>query len=274
MNTVSGCAVLQLRSASSGGHPCVATQALVRHGLAVHTINDLAALARQLQSRPDGHRGGQVVLLDGRDSDAVTTVMTLRTLQPGLGVVAQVQLDDEERLIRLLQVGIDLYWPAGGSPELLLALVLRLMRRPGPESQAVAQAPSSRIPDTDTDSAPTATDASDRTGRRSRQHPGSWQLVEQGWVMCSPDGQSVPLTTGERAFLTTLLNSPQHKATHAELIAAVNAAYNQVEGRTHQSRLGVMVSRMRSKFEKAGVPLPLRSIHNWGYMFVSGLPDR
>ena len=38
------------------------------------------------------------------------------------------------------------------------------------------------------------------------------------------------------------------------LIEAVNTAYNQTDGPTHQNRLGVMVSRMRKKFKDAGEP--------------------
>lgn len=94
-----------------------------------------------------------------------------------------------------------------------------------------------------------------------------WQFIDKNWALRCPDGQSIALTTGERAFLSILLSAPFQQATHAQLIDAVNAAYKQDEPRTHSVRLGVMVSRMRRKFNGAGMPLPLKSLHGWGYMF-------
>lgn len=181
-----------------------------------------------------------ITVIDGRDAGSSAAVSTLRTLPDRVGIIALVDRHDDATMIRLLQMGVDMCSFACASPDLWVASVSRLMWRLGSQTHpAVSNSPAS----------------------------GVWTLAEQGWAMCTPTGQVVALTTGERAFLMTLLNAPQQQAAHHELINAVNQAYNSSGTRTHQSRLGVMVSRMRRKFAQAGAPLPLKSIHNWGYMF-------
>ena len=171
----------------------------------------------------------------------------LRALRPDLGIVALIEPDNEAEIIQLLHLGVDAHCALNASPELLVAIILRLLWRLGvmPTSTPVVT-----------------------TEQVSESHDSSWGLVDQGWVFCSPAGHRIPLTTGERAFLMTLFNTPDQKVSHEELIHAVNAAYNMIDGQVHQGRLGVMVSRMRRKFRQAGAPLPLKSVHNWGYMLV------
>src|SRR5690606_28199266 len=95
-----------------------------------------------------------------------------------------------------------------------------------------------------------------------------WSLPEQAWILASPEGKRIALTTGERAFLMALLAAPNQRAAHADLISAVNEAYKQESVSALQSRLSVLVSRLRRKCAEHGAGLPLKSVHNWGYMFT------
>lgn len=95
-----------------------------------------------------------------------------------------------------------------------------------------------------------------------------WSLHESGSVLMAPAGGRIPLTTGERAFISTLLAADGLRAPHRELIDAVNACYAAAAPRTHQARLGVLISRLRRKIKRYGYDLPLKSVHNWGYMFT------
>lgn len=234
-----------------GGPVCVRTFA--DHGLVVTVCTSLSDVTHHVWARQGQPDARTIIIFDAQDHDSRPLVSALRTLHPDLGIVALVKRDDEARVIELLRTGVDVHCVVTASSDLLVAIVLRLLWRikgapgisPPADANHVQHAPFS-----------------------------SWELADQGWVFRSPTGHSVTLTTGERAFLITLLNAPGQKAAHTELIEAVNMAYNTTEGHVHQNRLGVMVSRMRRKFKLAGAPLPLKSVHNWGYMFAADARTR
>lgn len=240
-----GPAILQLTSGTSVGGKPVCIREFAQHGLSVISCKSVADATRHVWARQRQPDARIVIIIDGRVPDGASIVSALRALCPRLGIVALTSGDNDADVIQLLHMGADAYCPADASAALLVAIVLRLLWRLGMPS-ASAVAPSSE---------PVLASS-------------SWELIEQGWILRSPTGRCVTLTTGERAFLTTLFNAPSFKASHAELIDAVNASYNHVDGHVHQGRLGVTVSRMRRKFSQAGAPLPLKSVHNWGYMFV------
>jgi len=185
-----------------------------------------------------------VAILAGTLSENCAATTYLRTLHASVGIVAIVDSTQEAEadVIRLFQSGVDNYCPHDASAVLLGAILLRLLARGG----ALPAPGSGPAPNTE----------------------NVWSLQEQAWVLVSPDGVRISLTTGERAFLTALLSAPDLRATHRQLIDAVNAGYDLDEPPTHQGRLGVMVSRMRRKFSTHGVAMPLKSVHNWGYMFT------
>ena len=234
-----------------GGPVCVSTFA--DHGLVVTVCTSLSDVTHHVWARQGKPDARIVIIFEAQDHDARSLVSALRTLHPDLGIVALVKHDDEAPVIELLRTGVDVHCLVNASADLLVAIVLRLLWRlngvpsisPPADADHVQYSPFS-----------------------------SWELVDQGWILRSPAGHHVTLTTGERAFLTTLLNAPAQKVAHTELIEAVNTAYNTTEGHVHQNRLGVMVSRMRRKFKLAGAPLPLKSVHNWGYMFVADAQAR
>lgn len=100
-------------------------------------------------------------------------------------------------------------------------------------------------------------------------HDSSWLLVDEAWTLLSPAGESVRLTTTERAFMLALAQSPDAKVSHQELLSCLN--YDNEIDSVRVNRLGVLVSRLRRKFEAKGMQLPLKSLHKWGYMFTAPL---
>lgn len=119
-----------------------------------------------------------------------------------------------------------------------------------------------------------------RKGRRTSVSPatamtsqvlpslGCWAMLEHGWVLAGPQQQRIALTTGERAFLTTLFAQPGLRASHKQLIDAVNSSYTQDVASSQRVRLVLLVSRLRRKLREHGAEAPLKSLHRWGYMFA------
>jgi DNA-binding response OmpR family regulator len=99
--------------------------------------------------------------------------------------------------------------------------------------------------------------------------PSAWRLREGGWTLLSPQGQRLGLTTLERLFMLTLFNAPNHSLARNEL-GALAASRGEAGDKSVTSPRGVdvMVSRLRRKAQAMGMPLPLRSVRRWGYMFT------
>lgn len=205
---------------------------------------------------PDTYSGGAknpilagapvLAVLNGSLSDNCSIALHIRTLHPQIRIMVLVESFDEPLLIRILQSGADAYCSYKASTRLLSASLFALLRRqnaPQPEGYGVA-----------------AVRPADLDNRK-------WALHDQAWVLVSPAGENVPLTTVERAFMLALLHTPDLRASHAQLLTAINGSYDSDSRVVRQARLGVIVSRMRRKFQKYGLNLPLKSVHNWGYMF-------
>lgn len=190
-----------------------------------------------------------LVLLAGQQQDNCSAASYLRTLYPSIGILALVGEDTEAACLQLMQSGTDNYCRYDASFQLLLATVLRLLARMG------GDAPSG---------APVMPLAAARP-----VHPGNWQLQDNGWMLAGPEEQRIPLTTGERAFMTTLFSQPSLCAEHKLLIAALNSGDEAASVAAQQGRLVLLVSRLRRKFRAHGVTdIPLKSLHSWGYMFT------
>ncbi|MEO6959441.1 MAG: hypothetical protein ABI081_05585 [Burkholderiaceae bacterium] len=213
------------------------------HGFEARRCIDMFHLYQSIQRNSASSDGLIVVLLDGSFGDNCASAAGLRAQYPNIGIVALVHSSSQDQLAQLLQSGADSYCPRNASDRLLSATVFRLL---------------SRISRTD----------ESRTPPRDSSAHGGWSLDEQAWVLVDPTGARVPLTTGERAFVLTLFNAPDLRAEHDDLIAAVDACSETATHATSQVRLGVLVSRLRQKFRRRGINLPLKSVHRWGYMFA------
>ena len=217
---------------------------LQAQGFQVLACNNILALYRLAQANLAINALACSVLA-GTHLDNCAAANYLRTLYPGLGIVAVADFASQLEPLQVLQSGADSIFPLNAEAPLLSAILFRLLWR-------IKQRWADATP-------PVAAGV-----------PG-WQLQEQAWVIVSPDGKRIPLTTGERAFLSTLMAAGGARASHAELTDAVNAAYALGPQALHKGRLGVLVSRMRRKFDEQGINMPLKSIHRWGYMFTGPL---
>ena len=93
-----------------------------------------------------------------------------------------------------------------------------------------------------------------------------WSLVDRGWTLVDPSGVHIPLTTAEREFISRLFATPAKRIGRADLMSATEDGAP--DSASASRYIDVMVSRLRRKAQQAGVDLPVRSIHRWGYMFT------
>lgn len=179
----------------------------------------------------------------------------LRAMHPELGVVALAESVSDSDAIRLLQSGVDAISSPSPSGALLAAVLFRILERTGMLPGLLKPV------------------SSMKAAQHAIMTPArGWFLSEQDWTLNSPDGSCIPLTTGERAFMSALLAAPNLRASHADLLLAVNRAYSVSNAADQRhSRLSVLVSRLRNKCELHTTDLPLKSVHRWGYMFSGQL---
>ena len=166
----------------------------------------------------------------------------LQTQYAFAGTVLVYGTGNEAELVPCFQLGVDVWAPSTASSELLMSMLLKLASRQR-ELSAVSQ--------------PVTT------------HATPWHLDAQGWSLVGPEGISIPLTTGERAFLEVLLSAPGKQASREVLIEAIHGQISGSCSDKDRGRLGVMISRLRRKTEAYGYVLPVKSLHNWGYMFTA-----
>lgn len=218
-------------------------EALSACGFDCRYFRDQHALYTEIQDMSDT-RGVAVVLM-GASAENRNAVFYLRTMQARLGLLVQLQTGSEEEQMSLIQAGVDWMCPVGASCELMATMLLSLWNRPAPVSAQLSQ-------------------ASAAARRR-----GDWALTEYAWMLEDPQGLRVSLTSSERALLITLFDAPELSATHEALITAINQARDLPLGTGPRTRLGVLVSRLRSKCRRHGMNLPIRVMHNLGYMFAA-----
>ena len=217
-------------------------QALAERGYRLIFCPDITALLQLAQTR-SRHAGSVCIAwLGGALAEICSAAVRLRMLCPQIGILMQSEVSDSA-MLQALHSGGDQFCPKDASLELLAASLHSLRRR-------LMQVPI--IPD-----------------------PGlsnDWVLDQEGWTLISPLGISFGLTSTERAFIVCLLKDEDRRASHYELMKAVASKRDVIAnppGAQHVNRLGVLVSRMRRKFSQGGTSLPIRSIHNWGYMFAA-----
>lgn len=216
---------------------------LQSQGLLTVNCSSLPDLTQTISLRVPDRAPISVVLLAGPIESACAAANYMRTVHPNLGMVALADTATERDMMRLLQSGVDSVCQREASGALVAAVLFRLLARVGQRAAGTVPA-----------AAP--------------QPLGHWHLSEQEWIINSPCGVAIPLTTGERAFMVTILGVPDLRATHQQLTDAINHAYDQRPDPLRQPRrLSVVVSRMRGKFHHYGAELPLKSVHRWGYMF-------
>lgn len=209
---------------------------LCRFGFQAAGISHPARLgdvfARQ---RPD------IVVLDvglpGRDGFSVCR--DLRATQGNVGIVMLTGRADSVDRVRGLGEGADCYLAKPVDIDVLVASLHSLARRIRMSPVAAPLRP---------------------------QAVHEWSLDNGGWVLRSPEGQSVALTKTESRLVAALLRSPNEVVPREDLIRLLTD--NVFEFDPH--RLDSIIHRLRRKVREAlGVPLPLNAVHGEGYVIVT-----
>lgn len=168
----------------------------------------------------------------------------LRGLFPLAGILALVDSGKETVLVHTLHSGADNYCHYSASGALFMASLRPLIARatiPAPaEEHTLSSVPDNR-----------------------------WTLIDRGWVLVGPQQQRIPLTTSERAFMTTLLAAPDLRASYQVLVLAIKGSNATIPPSVQRVRLTLLASRLRGKFRTRGCEAPFKSLHRWGYMFTA-----
>ncbi|ANN80576.1 hypothetical protein BAU07_17730 [Bordetella flabilis] len=90
-----------------------------------------------------------------------------------------------------------------------------------------------------------------------------WRVLYQGWVLVTPTGKRIHLTSTERACFACLLDNPKRELSRAAMRAFMTA--------TNLRSVNVAISRLRKKVQDSGDRLPLHTVHGMGYVFVGDL---
>ena len=209
-------------------------QALENSGVQASVLHDLMAvysLAGNQQEQT--HR--TIFVLQGMPHQLFAAVSRLRAMNQNVGIIVLSPNLDEQFIVQILHTGVDGYALSHVSDSFILALVNNVWRR---LSRSVHLEDHSSAP---------------------------WTLTARGWVLMSPKGLRLDLTTTERQLLIAIFTQPGRRATHQTLLKALDETNSRRSG---QNRLGVIISRLKKKAESKNIEIPLRSIHRWGYMFT------
>lgn len=93
--------------------------------------------------------------------------------------------------------------------------------------------------------------------------PSGWQLIDGGWILQDPHGQTMPLTTSERAFMRCLFEQMDTPVSRDRLISAMGGDAFDFD----PHRIDSLASRLRRKAADAGIALTLRAVRGAGYIF-------
>ncbi len=220
-------------------------------GLRLHTeLNSLCAALEELNV-PGTPR---LVLVAGGQEFVSATAEAARRLDPAIRVLALLDQVSEDILLQALRSGVDACWPMGAKATLIAAQLARFVHFPEACASYLA-------------------------GPGAGVAQNGWQVEAGGWALRS-GAIRISLTSAERAFVYALYLAPGHTLSHADMVSAIKLAAG--KGSAEQAplseagadaapkRLSVLMSRLRSKFNAAGVEMPIRSMRGLGYALNLG----
>lgn len=211
---------------------------------------DLAAL-RQAMGRRGAQEPAALVLL----ADVVSNcraAQSARLAWPRLSLVAWHGQPAGPEQAALLSVGVDYILRASDPPALLASVLAALAYR---RVRFGATAPAGIF------------ESAAPTGAALRIGP--WRLADLGWVLACGDA-SLRLSVSERAILLCLFEAPGHVASHADLVAAVQQAWqSRRQACLRDPRCRSTISRLRQRACEAGMPPPpVESLRDFGYAWA------
>jgi len=94
-----------------------------------------------------------------------------------------------------------------------------------------------------------------------------WIVESNKWILITPKGDSIQLTSKEYEFLATLDSPKKTIRARKDILKILN--YPPTVQASHA--LESMISRLRKKIEKAGCDFPVKTSHGTGYYLSSDL---
>ncbi|OZI71124.1 helix-turn-helix domain-containing protein [Bordetella genomosp. 12] len=91
----------------------------------------------------------------------------------------------------------------------------------------------------------------------------TWYLLYRGWVLGTPRGIRISLTSLERVCFQAIAESPGRELSRVVL--------SKILPGSNLRTLNVAISRLRKKVSEAGAELPLHTVHGMGYVFLGQL---
>ena len=188
-----------------------------------------------------------VVILDiGLPGEDGLSVASLLKSKPEVGVIILSARDALTDRLAGMRAGADRYFV---KPVNLLELVANIdatASRLVPTAMATPGAPAAPVP-----------------------HAGgaaSWVLTAKDWVLTSPQGKSLQLTTHELMFVQQLIRADGQPVSKRELTEHLFGSRVQ----NGAERLNLLLSRLRKKAAEAyDEPLPVKTLHQIGYAFAA-----
>lgn len=92
-----------------------------------------------------------------------------------------------------------------------------------------------------------------------------WILRDKGWTLVAPNGVGLELTHSERQLMDAFVRHVDARFSREDLMRDKGLAAS--DSRAVDS----LISRLRRKASQAGVALPIKSVHGWGYTFTGKL---
>ncbi|EKU30117.1 two-component response regulator [Alcaligenes sp. HPC1271] len=92
-----------------------------------------------------------------------------------------------------------------------------------------------------------------------------WILRDKGWTLVAPNGVGLELTHSERQLMDAFIRHADARFSREDLMRDKGLAAS--DSRAVDS----LISRLRRKATQAGVALPIKSVHGWGYTFTGKL---
>lgn len=192
-----------------------------------------------------------IFMVSGICTESLAAIARLRMYSVLLPVMVSFTEFNEEQVLHALYSGADDYCTLGTGVALWVAKIECLLRRTRHSEMGV-------LPFAQTMPQPVSQPAiSTKT---------VWHLADEGWVLTSPAGIRIALTTTERELLLALCANSERRASHQQLLQAISEN-NEGDDALGHNRLGVVISRLKRKATSEGVTLPIRSIYKWGYTF-------
>lgn len=225
-------------------------QALVTAGFTVRVFSRVAELYQSAIEALALFNTNQSVifLISGGSNESLAALARLRSQYAQLPIVVALPEFNESQILQALYCGADQYCLQNTSTDLWAAVFSSLLRR---SKSAHEKHMTVRL----------------NTPTGATQAASSWKLQDEGWLLTCPEGQQISLTTTERQLLQILFAQPDKRASHQQLLDAISNGDESDEMAVSLNRLGVVISRLKRKAQRANMTIPIRSVYKWGYMF-------